>query len=120
MAVRLVMTRVKFSIAMSWQTMIVSYLTVKDAWDRLEKVLSSLCTIHVNNLQNKLCIAKKTSGMSMTDYLVSIRTTVDALATVGAPVPDGDVVGYICIKSTLQAQTQFDLTFHDLVSMLIH
>lgn len=62
----------------------------------------------------------------MTDYLVMIRTTVDTLATTGAPIPDDDIVGYtldgldfnyIRIQSTLQLQP--GLISDELLSLLI-
>lgn len=62
----------------------------------------------------------------MTDYLVMIRTTTNALATAGAPIPDDDIVGYtldglnfnyVRIQSTLQLQP--GLSFDEILSLLI-
>lgn len=120
------MTWIKFTVANSVQQMIVSCKTAKEAWDRLEKFLSPLYAIHVKNLPNKLRTVKKTSEIAAIDYLVMIRTTVDALATAGTPIPDEDIIGYtldglefnyIQIQSTLQLQP--GLTFNELLSLLI-
>lgn len=94
--------------------------------DRLENFFSPLCVIHIKNLQNKLHTAKKTPEVTMTDYLVMIRTTTNALATAGAPIPDDDIVGYtldglnfnyVRIQSTLQLQP--GLSFDEILSLLI-
>lgn len=62
----------------------------------------------------------------MIDYLVSMRTTADTLATAGAPVPDEELVGYtldgldynfIRIQSTLQMTN--DIVFDELITLLI-
>lgn len=123
---RLVMTWIKFTVSTAVQQMIVSCKTAKEAWNRMEKFLSPLCVIHVKSLRNKLRTAKKAPTTSMIDYLVSMRTTVDTLATAGAPVPDEELVGYtldgldynfIRIQSTLQMTN--DIVFDELITLLI-
>lgn len=120
------MTWIKFTVSTTVQQMIVSCKTAKEAWDRLEKFLSPLCVIHVKSLRNKLRTAKKAPGTSMTDYLVTMRTIADALATAGAPIPEEDLVGYtpdgldynfIRIQSTLQMTN--DIGFDELIMLLI-
>lgn len=92
----------------------------------LEKFLSPLCSILVRNLRDKLRSSKKGS-MSMTNYLVSMRTTADALFKEGVNMAEEDLVAYtidgldhtyVRIKSHLQLQKE--MTFDTLLLILLN
>lgn len=108
------------------QNMITHCKLAKEAWERLEKFLSPICSIHVRNLREKLRNTKKTATMPMVDYLMIKRTVADTLQKAGVDTPESDMVAftlegldhtYIRVKSFLQMQK--NITFDELLLILL-
>ena len=62
-------------------------------WKRLKMFFASQVTVKVRQLKHKLSNTRKEGSVS--DYLLEIKKTVDALISVGAPIEESDQVAAI-------------------------
>jgi len=88
---QLVLTWIRSTVSASVQTMILHCTTAKEAWMLLEKFLSPLCSIHVKALRTKLRNTRKLSNTTMSEYLMEVKTTVDALRAAGSTIQEDEV-----------------------------
>lgn len=92
---QLVLMWIRSTVSTSVQTMILHCSTAIEAWMLLENFLSPLCSIHVKTLRAKLQTTWKQPTTSMSEFLMDVKTNVDALCAVGSSVLDEDVINYI-------------------------
>ena len=71
---------------------------VHKIWARLETFFASQVKVKIRQLKNKLSNTKK--GSSVNEYLMEIKSTIDALISVGAPITDSDHVKAILNRLT--------------------
>lgn len=78
-----VMLWILATISPSIENMIQHCLSNKEAWDVLEQFLAPNYAVNIKMLKDKRHQAKKTPTLSMLDYIVSIKMTVEALWSTG-------------------------------------
>ena len=66
--------------------------TSKEAWEILERLYTSNTKPRKIQLKNELNNMKKTSSISVNDYILKIKEISDALGSIGAQVEDDDLV----------------------------
>lgn len=66
--------------------MILHYTTSKEVWLLLGQFLSPLCSIHNKALRSKLQAFKKKIEITVFEYLMDIRGTIDALHAMGSTI----------------------------------
>lgn len=89
--------------------------------------MSPLCSIHLKVLWTKLRETKKKPDTTMSEYLVDVRTTIDALHAAGSTIGEEEIIGYVVdglddsYRSFL-THLNFNPTtsFDELVSHLLH
>ena len=64
----------------------------KEAWETLERLYTSNTKPRKIQLKNELNNMKKTSSISVNDYILKIKEISDALGSIGAQVEDDDLV----------------------------
>ncbi|KMZ74409.1 hypothetical protein ZOSMA_12G01000 [Zostera marina] len=63
-------------------------------WRKLEAALSSECKQYTRLIKDQLCTLKKTSDLSMTDYIVQVKSLVDSLIASETIVSEDDLINY--------------------------
>ncbi|KAK2666005.1 hypothetical protein Ddye_004579 [Dipteronia dyeriana] len=71
----------------------VGCVTVKTLWDTLDKLFVAITRSHILQLKGQLQTLKKGSN-SMMQYFEKIKSLVDGLIAVGAPLDDIDVIAH--------------------------
>ena len=66
--------------------------TSKEAWETLERLYTSNTKPRKIQLKNELNNMKKTSSISVNDYILKIKEISDALGSIGEQVEDDDLV----------------------------
>lgn len=66
--------------------------TSKEAWDALEKLYTTNTKPRKIQLKNDLNNMKKTTSMTVNDYLLKIKEIADALESIDAQLDDDDMV----------------------------
>lgn len=92
---QLVLTWIRSMVFPSVQAMILHCTTTKEVWQLLDQFLSPLCSIHLKSLRTKLRATKKKADVTMSEYLMDIRTTVNVLRAVGSSIEEEEIIGYV-------------------------
>lgn len=92
---QLVLTWIRSTVSPSVQAMILHCVTSKEAWRLLDRFLSPLCSIHLKSLRTKLHTTKKKTDVTMSEYLMDVRATVDALRAAGSSIEEEEIIDYV-------------------------
>ncbi|KMZ63803.1 hypothetical protein ZOSMA_399G00020 [Zostera marina] len=66
-----------------------------DVWRKLEAALSPECKQYTRHIKDLLRTLKKTSDLSITNYIVQVKSLVDSLIASGTPVSEDDLIDHI-------------------------
>ncbi|MDM1658961.1 retrotransposon gag domain-containing protein, partial [Escherichia coli] len=101
--------------------------TLKDVWDTLVKLYSTNTKARKMQLKQELHTVKKMQ-LSINDYSLKVKGLADALASIGSPVEDDDLVSVTLNglskeydefrRTSIQTRENFS-NFQDLISLLI-
>ncbi|KMZ56190.1 hypothetical protein ZOSMA_98G00140 [Zostera marina] len=64
-------------------------------WRKLEATLSPKCKQYTRHIKDQLRTLKKTSDLSMTDYIIQVKSLVDFLIASGTPVSEDVLIDHI-------------------------
>lgn len=92
---QLVLTWIRATASPSVQSMILHCSTSKEAWQLLDRFLSPLCSIHIKSLRTKLRATKKKADVSMSEYLMEVRATTDAIRAAGSSIEEEEIIGFV-------------------------
>lgn len=84
----IVLSRIKATVSASIQLLIIPYTTAYEAWRILEEVVSPIDTNHIHVLTNQMASLKKTSTISMKDYILKFKALKNSLGAIGYNMTD--------------------------------
>ncbi|WP_353623129.1 hypothetical protein, partial [Escherichia coli] len=101
-------------------------MTPKEAWDTLVKLYSTNTKARKMQLKQELHMVQK-SKLTINEYSLKVKGIADALASIGSPVEDDDLVSvtlnglgkeYDQFRTSIRTRENFP-NFQDLIALLI-
>ena len=92
--------------------------TSKEIWETLEKLYKSTTKARKIQLKSELNNIKKFSTMLANDYVLKIKDVLDALASIGSPVEDDDLVAF-CLNGLTNGKHSSHLCMLEIICLTL-